>query len=157
MLARRKGEVVNSIKHSAGFSIDQPIDQVFPLFSPEGEKRWVPDWDYENVMGTTELSEDYVFLTRAHDHAVSDAIWLIKQYLPDDWLIQFYRVEPEEKIGVVTVQCSKTNECMTHVEVTYRYIALSDEGRNFIDSFTIESYEKFIDEWRVLLLQYFEN
>ena len=115
---------MRSTKHSAGFSIDQPIDQVFPLFSPEGEKRWVPDWDYENVMGTTELSEDYVFLTRTHDHAASDAIWFIKQYLPEDWLIQFYRVEPETKIGIVTIQCSKTNECVTHVEVAYQYIAL---------------------------------
>jgi len=38
-----------------------PIEELFPLFSPEGETYWVPDWDYENVMGTTELSEDYVF------------------------------------------------------------------------------------------------
>ena len=107
-------------------------------------------------MGTTELSEDYVFLTRTHDHAASDAIWFIKQYLPEDWLIQFYRVEPETKIGVVTIQYSKTNECVTHVEVAYQYIALSDEGCKFIDSFTIEYYEKFIDEWRTLILKYFE-
>ena len=146
-----------STKHSAGFDIAQPVEQVFPLFSPEGEKRWVPHWDYENVMGTTELSEDYVFLTRGHDHAATDAIWLVKRYVPEAWFIQYYRVEPEDKIGVVTVQCSQTNEGMTHVEVSYRYIALSDLGRKFVERFTLEFYEKFIDEWRVLLLQYFDS
>lgn len=146
---------MNSTTHSAGFDIAQPVEQVFPLFSPEGEKGWVPGWDYENLMGTTVLSEDYVFLTRSHDHAATDAIWLVKKYVPEAWLIQFYRVEPGDKIGVVTIQCSKTNERMTHVEVAYRYIALSDQGRKFVDSFTTEFYAKFIDEWRDLLLQYF--
>ena len=54
--------------------MDIPIAELFPLFSPEGEKLWVPGWDYENIMGTTALSEDYVFLTKIHDHATRDAI-----------------------------------------------------------------------------------
>jgi len=146
-----------SSKRSAGFDIAQPVEQVFPLFSPEGEKRWVPHWDYENVIGTTELSEDYVFLTRGHDHAMSDAIWLVKRYVPEAWFIQLYRVEPEDKIGIVTVECSRSDERMTHVEVSYQYIALSDHGRKFIESFTPEFYEKFIDEWRDLLDHYFDS
>lgn len=148
---------MSSIKHSAAFEISQPIDQVFPLFSPEGEKRWVPHWDYRNVMGNTELSEDYVFLTRSHDHASADAIWLVKRYVPEAWLIQFYRVEPEDKVGVVTVQCSATGDRSTHVEVTYEYIPLSEKGREFVDSFTMERYEKFINDWKKLLLQYFNS
>ncbi len=48
-------------KFSKAFQIKQPIDILFPLFSAEGEKLWVPGWDYENVMGTTELHEDYIF------------------------------------------------------------------------------------------------
>ena len=39
---------MNSIKYTAGFDIDQPAADLFPLFSPEGEKLWVPGWDYEN-------------------------------------------------------------------------------------------------------------
>jgi hypothetical protein len=156
LLAHYLGEIMNSIQHSASFSIEKPIGVVFPLFSPEGEKSWVPNWDYENIMGTTALSEDYVFLTKAHDHAASDAIWLVKRYEPESWLIEFYRVEPENKVGVVVVQCSEISKFMTHVEVAYTYIALSDQGRIFIDGFTIENYEKFIDEWRNLLVQYFK-
>lgn len=148
---------MTSIKHTAGFDISKPIERVFPLFSPEGEKHWVPNWDYENIMGTTELSEDYVFLTQSHDDASTDAIWLVKRYVPKDWFIQFYRVEPEDKIGVVTVQCARTSDHVTHVEVTYQYIPLSEKGHRFINGFTMEIYKKFIDEWRDLLLRYFES
>jgi hypothetical protein len=148
---------MSSIKHSARFDISQPVERVFPLFSPEGEKRWAPNWDYENIMGTTELSEDYVFLTGSHDHASTHAIWLVKRYVPKEWFIEFYRVEPEDKIGVVTVQCSRISECITHVEVTYQYIPLSERGRKFVDGFTVETYGKFIAEWRNLLIRYFES
>jgi len=148
---------MRSIKHSAGFDISQPVEKVFPLFSPEGEKLWVPNWDYKNIMGTTQLSEDYVFLTASHDHASTNAIWLAKRYEPRAWLVQFYRVEPEDKVGVVTVQCSRISDRLTHVEVTYQYIALSEKGRKFIDGFTIKTYKKFIDEWKDLLLKYFES
>ena len=146
---------MSSVKHGAGFDIPRPVEEVFPLFSPEGEKRWAPNWDYENIMGTTELSEDYVFLTRSHDHASADAIWLVKRYVPSEWFIQFYRVEPEDKVGVVTVRCSSISEQTTYVEVTYQYIPLSEKGRKFIDGFTAETFERFIDEWKDLLLRYF--
>jgi hypothetical protein len=98
-----------------------------------------------------------VFLTASHDHASADAIWLVKRYLPKEWFIEFYRVEPEDKIGVVTVQCSRISDYLTHVEVTYQYIPLSEKGRKFVEGFTIETYKKFIGEWRLLVLRYFES
>ena len=70
--------------------------------------------------------------------------------------MQFNRVEPEDKVGLVTVQCSAISDCITHVEVTYEYIPLSEKGRGFVEDYTIEAYEEFIDHWKELLLQYFD-
>ena len=71
---------MNRAKHSADFQLEQPADILFPLLSAEGEKIWVPDWDYKNVTGTTDLHEDYIFITEKHDHAASDAIGLVKAH-----------------------------------------------------------------------------
>ncbi len=148
---------MNSIKHTAGFDLAQPVEDLFPLFTPEGETLWVPGWGYENVMGTAELAEDYVFLTEGHDHVAGKAIWLVKRYELASWMIQFYRIEPEDKVGVVTVQCLSRSATETHVQVSYEYIALSDKGRHFIKGFSEEVYADFIDEWRDLLLAYFAS
>jgi len=51
---------MKSVTHSQTFRMDRPAADLFPLFSPEGEKKWVPGWDYENLTGTTGLSEDKV-------------------------------------------------------------------------------------------------
>lgn len=147
---------MSRVKHTADFQIDQPIDILFPLFSAEGEKRWVPGWDYENIMGYSDLHEDYVFLTKNHDHASTDAIWLVKQYKPESYFVEFYKVEPEDKVGIVTVQCKKMNESLTRVEVGYEYIGLSKKGDDFIENFSSSEYQAFIAEWKSLLLRYFE-
>ncbi len=157
MIVNSQGGLLNTVKHTAGFEMSQPVDKLFQLFSPEGEKLWVPGWDYENITGSTELCEDYIFLTKNHDHASTAAIWLVKRYDPESYLVQFYKVEPEDKVGIVTVQCSKKAENVTHVEVSYEYVGLTEKGRNFIDAFTHDKYKKFIDGWKDLLGKYYES
>ncbi len=148
---------MKSIEHTRAFEMALPVSELFPLFSPEGEKYWVPGWDYQNVMGTTELSEDYVFLTKSHDHGATDAIWLVKKYERDAHLVEFYRIEPSDKVGLVKVKCTELAAGRTEVEVTYRYIALSETGERFISGFTAEAYKEFIGEWQKLLRDYFAS
>ena len=148
---------MKSISHTKSFEMTVSIVKLFPLFSPEGEKYWVPSWDYENVMGTAELSEDFVFLTKTHDHGTTDAIWVVKKYDPQSHLVQFYKIEPEDKIAVVTVKCTELEAERTKVQVTYKYMALSATGEMFISEFSESAYEEFIGEWQTLLSNYFES
>lgn len=148
---------MKSISHTKAFEIACSIADLFPLFSPEGEKCWVPGWDYENVMGTTELSEDYVFLTRTHDHGTTDAIWIVKRYDPKSHFIQFYKIEPEDKIGVVAVKCTDLGAEITEVQVTYKYMALSETGERFVSEFSESAYEEFIGEWQASIRRYFKG
>ena len=149
------------VKQQAGFQIGQPAEVLFPLFSAEGEKLWVPGWDYENIMGSTELYEDYVFLTASHrhhehgDHADVKTIWLVKRYQPADYYVQFYRVEPGDKVGIVSVQCKPLSKTKTELEVAYEYIGLSAKGNEFIAGYTAEAHEQFIAQWAKLLDHYF--
>jgi len=147
---------MSSIKHEEEFQVDQPIDILFPLFSAEGEKHWVPGWDYRNIMGSTELHEDYIFVTENHDHASNDAIWLVKRYDPDSHYVEFYKVEPEDKVGIITVRCNSISQFKTNVSVSYEYIALSEKGNQFVTSFTKGDYKELIGEWKQLLDKYFQ-
>ncbi len=71
--------------------------------------------------------------------------------------MQFYKVEPEDKVGIITVQCTKMNESLTQAEVSYEYIGLSKKGDEFIESFSSAKYREFIAEWNSLLVSYFES
>ena len=146
---------MNQTKYTEDFQISQPVGIMFPLFSAEGEKHWVPGWNYKNIMGATDLHEDYIFVTENHDHAASDAIWLVKKYDPNSHFVEFYKLEPDEKVGIISVKCSPISGSETNVSVSYEYIALSEKGREFVTNFTTEEYKDFIDEWKQLLEKYF--
>jgi len=150
-----KERLSKSVSHTAEFEISQPVQTVFPLFSPEGEKLWAPGWDYENILGSTSLHEDYLFLTRTHDHAVNDAIWIVKKYEPETHWVQYYKIEPGEKVGIVEVKCSPSRSRSSKVRVTYKYIGLSESGNRFVVRFTKKDYKAFIEDWKKLIEAYF--
>jgi len=145
------------VSHSEEFFLERDIASVFPLFSPEGEKLWAPGWDYTNLLGSKDLQRDDVFLTDAHDHRSTRAIWIVSDYDPVKHYVSYYKVEPGEKVGKLVVECFQQTDTSTLVRVTYRYTGLSDSGNQFISGFTKEVYKEFIGEWRLLLLRYFEN
>jgi len=144
-----------SVSHTAEFEINLTVQVVFPLFTPEGEKLWAPGWDYENIMGTRKLDEDYIFLTRTHDHAANEAIWIVKSYEPETHRVQYYKIEPGEKVGTIEVACDPLSSGSTNVQVTYRYLGLSETGNQFVERFTKKDYEAFIGEWKKLIESYF--
>ena len=153
---------MTTIKYETAFQINQPAEELFPLFSAEGEKLWVPGWDYENIMGSTDMHEDYIFLTSghhrsSHHHSLTKVIWLVKRYEPSNYFVQFYRVEPVDKVGIITVHCKPITEELTEVEVAYEFIGLSEKGDEFIKGYTAEVYEEFIGNWPKYLADYFET
>ena len=40
---------MTTVSRTTTFELAVSIDKLFPLLSPEGEKLWVPGWDYKNV------------------------------------------------------------------------------------------------------------
>ena len=42
--------------------------------------------------------------------------------MPESHFVQFYKIEPENKVGVVTVKCTKLEPETTQVQVTYKYM-----------------------------------
>jgi hypothetical protein len=96
-----------------------------------------------------------VLFRSAHDHRAADAIWLVKKYDPAAYFIQLYKIEPKEKIGIISIRCRALQARRTKVRVTYEYIALSAKGERFVSKFNDDAYGIYIGEWRKLLTTYF--
>jgi len=150
-----KDFVSQVVSHTEEFLLEKHIAIVFPLFTPEGEKLWAPGWTYTNLIGSTELKPDDVFLTDTHDHKSAQAIWIASDYDASKHYVSYYKIEPEQKVGKITVQCFEQSPSVTRVKVTYKYIGLSDSGNQFVAGFTKESFTEFIGVWRSLLCDYF--
>ena len=135
--------------------VGKDIETVFSFLLPEGEKLWAPGWDYINIMGSKNVQVDDVFLTDSHDHKATPAIWIVAEVDPVKHSVSYYKVEPDEKVGKIVVQCFEHNPGYTLVKVTYKYIGLSNSGNQFIAGFTKEAYREFIEEWHSRINAYF--
>jgi hypothetical protein len=145
---------MKTVTHTKSFQLKLSFEEAFYLFTPEGEKLWAPEWEFESAMESNELSEDYVFTTETHDHHSSKAIWIVKTYDPVVGVIEYYKVQPDDKVGVISIACTEITPTSTDVRVTYQYTALSKTGEEFIAQFDTVAYDTFIDHWEVLLGEY---
>lgn len=138
-----------TVRHQGQFVLNSSWEGAFPLFTPVGEKKWSPEWDFQPVLGTDPVEEDDVFLTKMHDHGRSAALWLVKRYDPQHGVVQYYKIEPEIKVGLVTVTCRPYSDTSCQIEVSYRYTSLGPEGDEFLTNFSEEAFRRFLDDWRV--------
>ena len=80
---------------------------------------------------------------------------MVKRYQPEAYHVEFYKIEPGHKVGLVAVTCGALAEARTRIEVTYQYTALSEQGEAFVKDFDEATYAAFIGEWETLLNDHF--
>jgi hypothetical protein len=125
-----------------------PPDRVFPLFTPDGERKWAAGWDFRAVYPVDgEMEENFVFVTDAPDHAQAPTVWIVTRYEPADHVVEYQRVEPGIKTGRVRVRCRPGGVGEAEATVEYTYTALSEAGNRFVATFSAEAFAAFIARW----------
>jgi len=121
------------------------IDQTFPLFSPAGERAWVPGWDPEFVHPAEPVwVEGQIFRTREKQ---GEAVWLVTRLDRTHHHVEYHRVEPGRYVAHVDVRCWATHDGDTEVSTAYRYVGLSEAGNEEIDAKSQKDYEAKMARW----------
>lgn len=120
-------------------------DDVFPLFSPHGERLWVPGWNPEVLHPPeSEWQEGQVFRTREE---MGDAVWVITRLDRARHMVEYHRVEPGRYVAHVTVRCQALSARRTQVSTVYSFVGLSETGNQEIASMTQEEYDAKMSRW----------
>jgi hypothetical protein len=112
-----------------------PPDEAIALFTPAGERLWVPGWDPTHA-------GDTVFTT---EHDGTDTIWVIVD--STDRRRRYARVTPGVRAGTVDVRCEPEGE-HTRVHVTYELTALGPDTD--LDDFAAH-YPQMLAHWERLI------
>ena len=143
------------VGHAHTIQLNGSPAKIFPFFTPEGEKKWAEGWDFRPIYPSTrEAEENMIFTTAAHDHGQMDAIWIITQFEPSTYFIEYQRIEPGVKIGRISIQCRAGEANTTLATIEYVYTALSEQGNHFLESFSESYYQDFIQTWEKAIHHY---
>ena len=133
------------VRRESSFTVNQPLEKVFPLFTPKGEGLWGEGWKPTYLYpksGETEQGMVFVTGQSSEDHI----IWRMEIYDPSHGRVRYSRISPSNRYGVVEVEC-RAGAAGTEVTVTYEFTALSEAGNAFIREYSEEKYRVMIGTW----------
>lgn len=131
---------------SGTISVRGAVDAVFELFSPLGERAWVPGWDPALLHPPgVDWAEGQIFRTKGEK---GDAIWIVTRLDRAGHFVEYHRVEPDRYVARVRVTCAAAHDAPTSVSVSYSFLGLSREGSDEILAMTDAEYEEKMRRWQ---------
>jgi len=136
-------------RYSHEITVDRPVADAFPLFTPKGEEDWVPGWkpDYfapEN--GATQ--KDMLFAT---GDGAERTWWTCLDWRPDEHFVRYLRLTPDSRCAFVEVKCCARDAGSTAVTVGYDIQSLGPSGDDYIAGMTDAAFAAMIGEWPGLI------
>ena len=123
------------IRLTGGFSVAAPPERAFHYFTPLGEREWAHGWDPVFPAG-----DETVFETHH-----SSTTWVVVDREPGQ-RIRYARIAHGLTAGTVEVRLAARGDAATEVTVTYDLAALTDSGREHLESFAA-GYEAYVRSW----------
>ena len=123
---------------SGTVSVPLPPDEALPLFTPAGEREWVPGWDPHFPAGE-DASPGTTFVTHG------ETFWVVADRTPDS--MRYARITPGVHAGTVQVRCEPAGQA-TRAHVTYDLTALGDPAT--LDRFAAD-FPAMLEEWERLI------
>lgn len=122
--------------------VARPPAEAFALFTPSGERGWVPGWEPKfPCPGTPETQPGTVFIIC---HGGRRSVWAVV-CCETGRTIQYATVTPGERAGLVTVDC-RASSVGTEVTVRYDLTALSPDANSELDHFAA-NFPSFLRHW----------
>jgi hypothetical protein len=128
------------VRLTGSFVLAGPVEAVLPLFTAEGERRWVPGWEP-------------VWADESHGHEVGE-VWTTAGPPATTWVtvdtgadrVRYARVAVGDSAGLVTVTCAQSGRGTT-VTVVYDLSALSAAGTERLEQLA-EGYQDMLAHWQ---------
>lgn len=128
-------------------------EQVFPLFSPLGEKHWAQDWNPEMLHPSSGVAELGTVFTTQHANQLAKT-WTIVAYAQEQAQISYVNVLPDSHLSRIDVRCEPAGARTTVARITYTLTALTERGNHYLAEFTEEHYQSYISSWETAITHY---
>lgn len=130
--------------------------EVFPLLCPVRETEWLDGWKYQMIHSKSGIIEkDCVFSTPQHGEA--DTIWQTTQYDPENYLIEFLRITPQESVTKINIQLEPQGDKQTKALIQYQYTGLNEAQNQFIQEGLAQSFQESMQWWEKAINHYLKT
>ncbi len=134
-------------RQKGSFALPLPPDEAFDLFTAEGERRWVDDWEPVILSDCGALEPGAIFLT---DHGGEHTVWTVIEADRPASRLLYSRVSPGRRAGTVSVKLAD-EDGGTRVHVAYDITALAKDAEPLVAAMDAAGFAAMLGEWRQLI------
>lgn len=131
--------------------MDRPAAQAIGLFTPEGERQWVPGWDPAYATEDVSESPGTVFTTAVGD---VETYWVIIEIDRPAGRSAYARITPGRHAGTVSVECSESGENTCEVAVSYDMTLLDGADPTHMTPYERPAFEGMLEEWSDMIVDH---
>ncbi len=139
-------EAAQQVRRVGSFELPCAADTAFPLFSPEGEQKWVKGWAPTPVFPERiEFAHDTVF---REGKGEQEAVWTI---VDADWQThraEYVRVAPRSHAARIVVKIEPLGPERSRVVVSYTVTAFGKDATSLVEAFSEEAYTAKMRDWQ---------
>jgi hypothetical protein len=137
--------LAQQVNCTGSFELPCSADAAFPLFSPEGERAWVKEWDPRPLFPETiEFRSETVF---RQGEGIEQAFWTIVDV---DWTThraEYVRVAPQSHAAHIVVKVEPVTVQRCRVDVRFTVTAFAEHGHSLLESFSESAYDTKMRNW----------
>jgi len=134
------------------FMLPVAVAAAVPLFTPEGERRWVgASWDPIYALPQAAKDDSAPGTVFTTEGTGGRATWIVLERRDDG--MRYARFAPGQIAGTIDVTCRPSPSGQgTDVTVIYDVTSLSPEGTAFVEELSA-GYDAFLEGWRQEILR----
>lgn len=123
------------------------------------ETDWIPGWTADWVISNSGVAEqNCIFQTPPGPGAGGTAsIWVITRHDADAFEVEMIKVTPGHTVGKLQISLSAHGKTGTHATIAYEFTSLGPPGDTYLEGFTAQWYEQFMQVWEEQMNYYLET
>lgn len=129
-------------------SLPLPMEAAMRLFTPEGEREWVPGWDPDYGDEGPSERQGTFFKTSAHE---VETLWLINELDMSAGRAAYSRFTPGRHAGIVSIRCEATSSSTSDVHVTYDMTLLPGADPSHMSGYRGHRFVEMMSSWKEML------
>lgn len=137
------------------FSLPLQAEAALKLFTPEGERLWIKEWDPQYLHPESGATEEGMVFTTGKGSTLT--YWTMVDFDLNHRQVRYVRLTPGSRSTIVRVSCTPSGAGECDVNVTYTLTGLSYAGNAFIEGFIGKAYADMIESWRALILDHLQS
>jgi hypothetical protein len=131
---------------TGGFDLACDADTAFPLFSPEGEREWVPGWNPIAVYPETiTFTANTVFRL---GQGSEESVWTILEADSQSHRTEYVRIAPASHAARIRVRIEPVSPNRSHVIVSYAVTAFGEHTSTVLEPFSEGAYAQRMRDWQ---------